>query len=449
MPSVAEMFRHCSSFVSSILGGRSVWGLADQLLISATNFVTMALVIKALPDAAAFGIFSLVYSALLFANIIQSALVTQPHNVLATSREGDAYRSFTSALGVMQIALVVGLTLLCGGAAIGSAAIHASITPLLIALVPSIFAWQLQEFIRRVLYTEGRLGGAFLNDIISYGGQIVVTAVLFHLHRLTGPSAMYALAITSAAAIVLGVWQIRGSIGRQIDRAAITETWHFGKWLVGSEILSWCSSMYLYLYLLAMLVGAQATGILRASQLLYGPARVFSFFLQTILPIQFARTLAQGGESAMHKQILKGFGFVAILLGPYCLLMAIFPRMILTAVCKPEYAQYPRVLTLYSISAMLSYCTMVIMAALTARRQTRDVFMGNVYGSIVAAALAWPFIAKFGVSGAVLCMIVTALVVLSYYIYRYRNPKAAKEPRGFQILTMDTSLDAKEQACAS
>ena len=235
-----------------------------------------------------------------------------------------------------------------------------------IALVPSIIAWQLQEFIRRVLYTEGRLGAAFLNDIISYGGQILVTAVLFHMHRLTGPAAMYALAVTSAAAILLGIWQLRSSLSRQIDRAAITETWHFGKWLVGSEILSWCSSMYLYLYLLALLVGTQATGILRASQLLFGPARVFSFFLQTILPIQFARTLAKQGESAMHKQILKGFGMVAVLLGPYCLLLAVFPKMILTAVCKPEYAQYPGVLTLYSISAMLSYFTMVIVAALTA-----------------------------------------------------------------------------------
>lgn len=445
MQLVIDYFSKGRNYAASLLGGRSIWGLGDQLLISAANFLTMALVIKALPDAAAFGTFSLVYSALLFANIIQFSLITQPHNVLATSRHGDDYRRFTAASALLQILLAVGLTLIYGAAAIGSAAMHYSVTPLLIALVPSIIAWQLQEFIRRVLYTEGRLGDAFVNDIISYGGQILVVAVLYYRHQLTGPSAMYALAITSAMAIMLGVWQLRSSVCRHIDRMAITETWHFGKWLLGSEVLGWCTSMYLYLYLLALLVGTQATGILRASQILYGPARVFSFFLQMILPIQFARTLAKHGETAMHKQIVKGFGLVAALLGPYCLLLAIFPRMVLSISCKPEYAQYPGVLTLFSIYAMINYSTLVIVAALTARRQTRDVFLGNVCGSIVAAALSWPFIATLGVSGAVICMIVSALVVISYYVYRYRHQMPQKQARVFPVMAIET----EEPVCVS
>ena len=42
-------------------------------------------------------------------------------------------------------------------------------------------------------------------------------------------------------------------------------------------------------------------------------------------------------------------------------------------------------------------------------------------------------------------MIVTALVVVTYYIYRYRGELTEKQPRGFPILI----IDAKEQACAS
>src|SRR4051812_33542354 len=63
------------------------WGLFDQVLISATNFVTMVLTARALkPNSAEFGEFSLIYSALLFANVLQSTLITQPHNVLAATR---------------------------------------------------------------------------------------------------------------------------------------------------------------------------------------------------------------------------------------------------------------------------------------------------------------------------------------------------------------------------
>ena len=46
--------------------------------------------------------------------------------------------------------------------------------PMLMAIVPSIVAWQLQEFVRRVMYTEGRFAAAFWNDVVSYGGQLLV-----------------------------------------------------------------------------------------------------------------------------------------------------------------------------------------------------------------------------------------------------------------------------------
>jgi O-antigen/teichoic acid export membrane protein len=448
-----DIFASARASVLSVIGGRNIWGLADQLLISATNFVTMALVIKGLPDAAAFGKFSLVYSTLLFANIIQCSLVTQPHNVLGATREGEAYRRYTSATAMVQLILVGALALVSGMMAAGAALHGAAATGLLIALIPSIIAWQLQEFVRRVLYTEGRLGGAFVNDIISYGGQMIVIGVLDYLHILTGPLAMYALAVTSMAGVVVGIWQIRTSLSRHIDRAAIAENWHFGKWLAGSDILSWCSSMYLYMYLLAAIVGAQAAGILRAAQFLFGPARVFSFFLQTILPIRFARTLAREGGSSLHKQLIKGFGMVIVLLGPYCLILAAFPRPILMKVCKPEYAQYSEVLSLYAISAMLSYITMVITSALTAKRLTRDIFLGNVYGSIVAVALSWLFIQRLAVMGATLCMILTGIVVLAYYVYRYRQESA--EPSS--ELTLKTPLKVglppvqpkEAEACAS
>src|SRR5438105_13187058 len=93
--------------VSSLLGGRSYWGLADQLLISFTNFVTMILVAKGLHDKAAFGTFTLVYSALLFANILQFALVTQPHNVIGAARQGEDYCLYTTATAFVQILLAL------------------------------------------------------------------------------------------------------------------------------------------------------------------------------------------------------------------------------------------------------------------------------------------------------------------------------------------------------
>ena len=70
--------------------GSVSWGVADQMLISATNLITMILLARGLhPEA--FGSFVLAYSILLFANSLQSGLITQPHNLLGAGRRGDLF----------------------------------------------------------------------------------------------------------------------------------------------------------------------------------------------------------------------------------------------------------------------------------------------------------------------------------------------------------------------
>src|SRR5689334_17508749 len=88
----------CSPSIWSALrrkfgSSRSFWALADQVLISGTNFVTMILVARGLSKDA-FGDFSLVYCGLLFANLLQTGLITQPHNVLGATRFGQGRRSY-------------------------------------------------------------------------------------------------------------------------------------------------------------------------------------------------------------------------------------------------------------------------------------------------------------------------------------------------------------------
>ena len=89
---VGPRFAPLTSMWRKLLTGRSPWGFADQILISGTNFVTMVFAGRGLGKAG-FGEFSLVYNVLLFVNLIQVAMVSQPHNVLGTGRgKGAAMR---------------------------------------------------------------------------------------------------------------------------------------------------------------------------------------------------------------------------------------------------------------------------------------------------------------------------------------------------------------------
>jgi len=418
-----------SALCGRFLQGRRAWGLADQVLISGTNFVTMVFAGRGMGKTG-FGEFSLVYNALLFANMIQISLVTQPHNVLGTGRaKGSAYASYTASTGVLQVALAAAqalLALLFVGIAYSR---HWSATSLLAALVPAIVAWQLQEFVRRILYTEGRTAAAFLNDVISYGGQAVWIVILYWLDcrtnrsaptYLTGPAALYVLAITSAAGAVLGLFQIGRSLCGRIHAAVWAENWHFGKWLLGSEILTYFSSLPMYMNIVGWMVGAAASGELKAAQTLFGPARVISFYLATVLPIQFARELAEGGNAALHRQLKSTALSVLPVLAVFCLLIALFAAPLLRIFGR-DFASQPRVLALYAIVAFLTYGQMVLIAALTAKRLTQVVFFSSVAGAAITGAFSFWLIKTMLIDGALIAMILTGLAMTGFYWLGYRR----------------------------
>src|SRR6185295_9274671 len=121
--------------------------------------------------------------------------------------------------------------------------------------------------------------------------------------------------------------------------------------------------------------------------------------LQMVLPIRFARALAEEGESALAAHLRRACALVLVGLGPYCLILALFPKIILTTLFNDaSYAEDPAVLRIYALQAIVSYLAVVMTAALAARRMTRDVFLSCVFGSVVAVALSWPFIHFLGVT---------------------------------------------------
>ncbi len=248
--------------VSSVT--RNGWGLADQALISAANFVTLVLLARSL-EPSDFGAFVLAYTTLLFVNALQSALVTAPHNVVGQAHRQTDYRSYTTSTALSQVVFAVAAAALALLGAAFVAAFDRSAALLVAATVPALVAWQAQEFARRVLYTEGRFGRAFVTDVVSYGGQAVLVAALVAAGTVTPPGAMAVVAVTSAAGALVGFWAIRRSLGGAIRRSAIVENWIFGRWLGASIAASWFVGQF-YLYLAAVLIDSTASGALKAAQ---------------------------------------------------------------------------------------------------------------------------------------------------------------------------------------
>jgi len=415
-------------FALSDLVGKAPWAVVDQMVISATNMITMVLLARGLTQAD-FGGFILVYSALLFANSLQSGLITQPHNILGAGRHDDAYRRYTTSTALSQWMLASIAALLTVATWSVGLAMGWSFAPLLAALAPAIAAWQVQEFVRRVLYTEGRVAAAAANDLISYGGQVLIIAALWRANALTGELALLTVALTNTLGAAIGLWQIRRSLMRNVDFSAMRENWHFGKWLAGGEIAGVWLSAQLFVYLAAGALGAAAAGILRAVHTLFGPARILSYVMRLMLPISFAKSINDEGDASMQRK-LRAMLIVAVpLFGGYCILVAMLADPLMRLAFGDEYAGYSSVVALYALAMFISYIAMIIISALKAQRRTRRVFFNRVAASLVAIPIGVAMIHYTGLHGAVGGMIAsyTALIAMSLYAYRGMTARDQKE----------------------
>ena len=394
------------------------WGLADQTLISIANFGTMLILARAL-GSSEFGAFVLAYTALLFLNGIQTALVTQPHNVLGQNRKEGDYVRYTSSTALVQVVFsaILSVVALVSALAAAKFALHAA--AILLALAPTITAWQLQEFVRRILYTEGRLVTAFAVDLVSYGGQVVVLLGLVSFAEIDAPSALYAAAATSAVGAAFGAWKIRHSLRRCADLAALKENWIFGKWLAAALAASWLAGQ-LYIYLTAAMRGATAAGVLRAGQIVLGPVSTFLLFLFTILPIRYARTRSHSGDAGLQHALILTYVATAPLVLIYCLAAAIFSGPILRLLYGTSYSQYGDVVVLFSVYYFVLHPVYLLTSALSAKRWTRPLFTGNLYAAALGVVAGWLLILAWGINGAVVGMIAGALLLAAMFWQAYR-----------------------------
>lgn len=428
---MTDMSRRIEQVRGSSLFGyaqKSFWGISDQAIVSMTNFVTMVLLAREL-SADAYGAFVLVYGVLMFVNNMQVGLFTQPHNVLGAIRQGDAYARYTSTTFASQLAFVVVLAELILIAALSANLLSWSVAPLLFALVPAAVAWQVQEFARRVYYTEGQVKEAFFNDLVSYGGQFVGLVVAWRAGVLSGPVALYILAATSGIAAVVGVWRLRSLFRREFDRALVRENWNFGKWLFGANVVQ-SSSIQLHLVLIAAIVGVAGTGLYRAVQNLVAPTHIIMNAVKSMAMPRAAYLYNHGGMAAMCTYLTRVVLLALVPIAGYLVLAGIFAEQLLDLFYSGQYHGYAPLVWIFSLAYLMVYIVQVLTLALSAMRVTRAVLIAEASAVVTGLVVGVPLLLVFDVYGAVVADLVTGAVligVMGFFLYRLIGPAGFRQ----------------------
>jgi len=404
--------------VSAALRLRSLWrpvywGFADQAVISASNFLMMLLLARNLGPAL-YGTFVLAYTVLLFTNSIQSALFTQPHNVLGAARTGEDYRAYTTVTFISQITFSIIAGVLIALAASLLMLAGRSYGPLLLAVAAATVTWQIQEFCRRVFYTQGDYLMAFANDLFTYGGQVIGLLFLWKVGQLTASLAVLVVAVASALGAIVGILRIWTNLDWTLSRvksfAIIGENWQFGKWLFGSAMASWISGQ-LYPVLTAGFVGVAATGGLRATQNLVAPTHIIVKTFEAVSPPRAARAYRHGGLAALRAELLRFGRPLGALLLLYFTGVSILADIIVPWLMGEQYRPYAWLVWVFSITYLLGYGSLMLSVSLRSIGKTAPMFAANMMAAIFALTAGIWLVRTWGLEGAAVGMAVNSLIL--------------------------------------
>lgn len=422
-------------------------GLLDQIVISASGLILAILVARSVPISD-FGAFTLAMTAVYFAASVQNSLVLAPHSVMAAPLPGNDFKEATMTGFYAQLVLCLvtaGGFLLAAG--IASFASDRLAHLFLFGSLASV-ASQLQDFFRRVLYSKQRVAEAFGNDVVNYGMQAVGLIALYSVGRLDGKSALTVIAVCSASAAVLGMWQTRAALMRPLKLASAhkwaLQGWSIGRWLLGSSLLSWLTTS-LYPVLIAGFIGLSSVAVLRAAQTLLGPANIaFRFLDTTILPIASVR-YSTGGKPALTKLLTRT---LSVMLPGFLLLLLICTGMadwLMSTFFGDEYVEGSWILMPLSLSLLLTATSAVLGLGLKAMSRTGPQFVAYLAATFANLTFGTLAVWQLGLKGALLGILINSGVILVVVLVGYRSHSPSPEFSTMNSIGSPFSIEATDR----
>jgi O-antigen/teichoic acid export membrane protein len=403
------------------------FALADQSLISGANFITTIVAARVLGPAA-FGLFALHYLIMEFVESLQSSLITSPLTTISASKSGDEYPRYISSAAFMQGALAIAGAALFLAVAAVIYWFSAATASMLLALAVAATAFQMQEFARRVLYAEARVGTVLINDGLVHGLRIILLGLLLIGVGVTVERLFLILGIAYLAGTFLGFWSIRDALTLKFDRGVVREHWQFGNWLCASRVLHGVPN-YATAALLASVLSIGAYGAYRACVgLVEGATNLPVRALNSVLQPQLARD-AQYGPQRVWRIMLPIIVLSGMAFSLFAVPLVVLREPLIGLIFGPEYVPFDSVMVLLALIPLVKLQVTILSNAFLAFRLTKTIFMQSVVGSVVGITLGGITFLLFGLPAAGAISLFAAMASIAWLGRAWRQQLAGDERR--------------------
>jgi len=411
------------------------WAIADQILVSGVNFLTGIFIARTL-GLEVFGQFTMIWLIVLFFSSIQESLLLSP--MISISSKLTPHKARTYFDGVFSLSLLFALIASCITVIlliIFPQYVYGNFVSSAVVIFSIVFLSLLQEALRRVLFAKNKIKLVFINDLISYLGQLSLLILLVALNDSIELIDVFMIIGASTLAAVIFSYLALNNLHLSIKKSLYVwqRNWPMAKWMVLSAISNWFTGN-LFIIMAGIYLGNSAVGALKAAQNILGINHILFKLIENIAPVKAGKLLVKSGINEMVSYF-KQLTIVSI--GCFCvfaLFIISFSDELMTIVYGAEYTEYSWLLISYSGIYLCLLLAFPLRICLRTLENTKHIFFAYITTGLFTLILSQSFVNQWALQGVISGMLmvnVIMLIMLMYFVRRsillYKKDSKIKE----------------------
>ena len=400
------------------------WALADQAIVSGTNFATTVILARFL-GVEEFGRFALAWLAVFFAQNLQIALIVQPMMNIGAKQKKSERAAYTGTVVLQQIVLALASTVLVFGFLTGSSLYvpQLNLAELAVPVSLLVLFFQASEFLRRYYFVFAQPRWSLVVDGVRYSGQLAMLLGGFLLMRdqMTTGVAFYIMAVASLIGAIAGAMAFeRMRFDRDVFRKVTARQWRFSRWLAPTVFSLWARENLLYT-VIGTTVGLAEVGIVRAAQQLVTMVNVPIHGFANVVHVRAAAAYASRGYAGLidfiDAFVLRYKAGIACFLA----LIAVFGGSLLTIIFGPDYAGHGTLVAAFAFVMALYLVRNMVSIMVQAMEATAYDFYAAAAGIVLMGVSIIPLVDAFGIAGAIMSYALYECAALAAISFGIRN----------------------------
>lgn len=410
----AEILRRFRSAVASA-PMTSFYGVADQALLSATNFVIGMFFIH-FATKEEYGLYSLAYGVLTLMISFSGALIITPMTVSYADRPQDRRAAYGGSMlvglyGVFGPVAVSSLVLLLALSYFGI--IKHDSAQLLMILTIATLCGMLWEFSRRYHYLRLQPGQVLYWDAW-YAILMVVGITAVSYINVRGMYwlifVLYGFAAAGTGCFALAKSEISLTPDWHSATSSVREAWAYGRWALGGVLVTWVQSQS-YAYFLAIFSDLSSVADANAARLLVSPLMLLNAGLTNVL---FPKLVFLRSEKRFKETEQVARRLVWILSGLFLVYTSVvgFAGNKLTGlILGDRYTGIEIFIIAWAAVNLLTALRANTSVLLQVFKEFKTITLANVVSVVIVLVVTWPLMNMYGVIGSIGALAIGEIVL--------------------------------------